>query len=925
MISLKKQYKILWLLVFFFILFNIISAQAFAFVCHEYTLNQLGLSTSKSLYSYPDLRNDLLKLGYVKTTYKNWHDRPKGQKTILNSTYKKGDVILIGAAHSGCFISDKIVAHKLKGFSIFYSNLKELSNWIGPLWDPNDPDIGKKHPYENSSIEIYRIPPELHVDVINKGYDTQLKVFQVALKITATEPAGGPLTGTITQHMKKSAKKITQLNLKGDGTSKTYTGKYQLPGDYKISIVVKDLSGSETLWEGNTGPLERTPSPPPAVALPRGIGTIGFGQQAYEFREDAGVVTILVLRSGDMSDPLTVRWKIYDGNTNVNQDYVSNFGKLEWTANDSNPKPISIEILDDSDPERLEYAYIELYNVNSPGQTNKITGQNPVKLNIIDNDSSAFEADENQLFCQFIKIIPNRLAGKPGQTFRLNQVFRVIALMSDNREMDVTRDARLIWEPGTQYTFPQKSKFNERLKVKVSFLDCRATARIDVEYPFWSAPISDADDLQAKTGAPPADAYVWYVICDKQYYNVVYTQHLDLTRDIVMAGPFPGPREPAMWIEENCPRAKCNKGGECSQDSAVRGGPWGVYCNTKTGEIVVTKNPQVHHRKFEDNFEALTEAQLWTDQHYPSWLCDHLGAYVEDGFSELSSTVGKSKKNTTEGSDFAEIGGESARKILRESSDATRMSYGGMKGGSMHNFYNNLDNIMGKEFKEKRAAQKREAQEFLNEFLTRTTNDFYEYQKKRVAQKQLPPKTGSYQSNKTGTSDKSYINNLKCKNAGSYLRNAIKVKNLEYAREVLNEIKIARCDYYSNAKAEVDKLEKQLARQNACDHYGGELQDALNRKNISGAKANLEKFKDCPNYEAARTAVAKLENKLACKQRSYLQTRDIYDKKTWGNSTLDLYVDIFVMKGYTQVSCGSSDAGIRVWNDCTQTWHCYKR
>ena len=595
---------------------------------------------------------------------------------------------------------------------------------------------------------------------------------------------------------------------------------------------------------------------------PGGSPTVGFEKLAYEVHEDAGAAVVNVRRRGDMTFPLEVQWKIYDSDTTMDRDYKGVFGQLSWLVGESGPKKITVHIIDDQDAERLEHAYIELYNAQVQSGRCTIDSPNPAKLFILDND---IDEEEKKLAkaagteCLSMKILPDKISAEPGQAIDFDRVFRVIALMDDLNEVDVTLDPRTTWAPGRNYTFPQKSSFNERLEVKVGFLGCQASARIDAQYPFWSPPISDPRDLSAQAPKPPADAYVWYVVCDKQYYDVVYTEHVDLTRDVVIAGPFPGPREPAMWIEANCPRAKCNKAGKCSQDTAVRGGPWGVYCNINTGLIVVTKGPQIHHRKLEGDFQAVTEGQLWVDQHYPSWLCDNHGGYVEGGFSELSSNVGKPKKYTKEKSEFAEIGGESTRKILRESSDATRMSYGGMKGFSLHNFDNSIDDIMGKGFRQKREAQKKEAQQFLNEFLTRTTNDFYEYQKKRVAQKQPPPKTGNYQSNGTGAPDKNYINNLKCKNAKPYLKNAIKVKNLKYAREILNEIKIAKCDYYSNAKAEVDKLENLLARQNACDHYGGEIQDALRRKNISSAKYNLEKFKGCPNYEPARAAVAKME------------------------------------------------------------------
>lgn len=465
--------------------------------------------------------------------------------------------------------------------------------------------------------------------------------------------------------------------------------------------------------------------------LAAGPSEVKFEETSYTVTEDTPVARILVSRTGDLTLPVSVKWKIYDANTDMNIDYVSDFGTLDWAANDSQPKPITIKIIDDQDPERLEHAYLELYNAQSPGQTVNIAGQNPVKLTIKDNDDTEVKTKAKELACQSIKIRPSTFVGNPGQTIRFDQTFRVIALMSDNTEVDISRDPALVWEPGAQFTFPDESKFNARLDIKAKYMDCWATARIDVEYPFWSDPISDADDLQAKAASPPADAYDWYVVCNKINLDIVYTQHLDLTRHMVIKGPFPGPREPAMWIEANCPRAKCNRNGECSQNTAVRGGPWGVYCNKNSGFIVVTKDPQGHHKKLEGNFHSLTEAQLWSEQQYPSGLCDNVGRYLEEGFGEISSRVGSSVSNEEKEDEFAQIGGGSAQRILQESKDANVMSQGGKKGFSMHNF----DNVMGPEFKKKIEAQEKEAQEFLNEFLNRTTKDFYDYQKKRAEQK----------------------------------------------------------------------------------------------------------------------------------------------------------------------------------------------
>ena len=54
-----------------------------------------------------------------------------------------------------------------------------------------------------------------------------------------------------------------------------------------------------------------------------------------------------------------------------------------------------------------------------------------------------------------------------------------------------------------------------------------------------------------------------------------------------------------------------------------------------------------------------------------------------------------------------------------------------------------------------------------------------------------------------------------------------------------------------------------MARRHECNYYRRKIKDALKQKNISSAKANLDNFKNCPNYEQARVAVAKMEDALA--------------------------------------------------------------
>ena len=234
----------------------------------------------------------------------------------------------------------------------------------------------------------------------------------------------------------------------------------------------------------------------------------------------------------------------------------------------------------------------------------------------------------------------------------------------------------------------------------------------------------------------PAKGGKWHVVCNKKTGAITFTKHRPSSLNFrLMAGGFRGEPEARLWQEQNCPMGRCDSSGQCAESPiAVRPGQrgWYVTCYLPTGNIEVGKKPINYstNKVLAGPYLGEPDARLWVDQNFPSWRCDNHGSYVEDGFSELSATVGKPKKNTKEKSEFAEIGGKSTRKIIRESSDATIMSHGGQKGFSLHNFDNNLDNIMGKEFQKKRAAQKKEAQEFLNEFSKKTLQQAQNYYNK---------------------------------------------------------------------------------------------------------------------------------------------------------------------------------------------------
>lgn len=93
---------------------------------------------------------------------------------------------------------------------------------------------------------------------------------------------------------------------------------------------------------GNTTRLY--PYNPPAPTP----GTIGFSAGTATRREDAGSVSIAVVRTGGSSDAQTFSYAISDGTAVAGVNYTATMsGNLMWGAGDANPKYIAVTLIND--------------------------------------------------------------------------------------------------------------------------------------------------------------------------------------------------------------------------------------------------------------------------------------------------------------------------------------------------------------------------------------------------------------------------------------------------------------------------------------------------------------------------------------------------------------------------------------------------
>jgi hypothetical protein len=121
------------------------------------------------------------------------------------------------------------------------------------------------------------------------------------------------------------------------------------------------------------------------------FGSLQFDAPSYNVGEDGATVTLNVTRTGGSGGAIGVSYTTVDGTatSGAGNDYTGNSGTLSWTDGDTASKPITIDILDDSNVEGDETFNV---NITDPTGGAVLGTPNDVSVTINDNDTVTLPA-----------------------------------------------------------------------------------------------------------------------------------------------------------------------------------------------------------------------------------------------------------------------------------------------------------------------------------------------------------------------------------------------------------------------------------------------------------------------------------------------------------------------------------------------------
>ena len=194
------------------------------------------------------------------------------------------------------------------------------------------------------------------------------------------------------------------------------------------------------------------------------------------------------------------------------------------------------------------------------------------------------------------------------------------------------------WSPGPRHIFEGTEAGVFTITASSHGISGHATVTVEEEERTkWDKPISHSNELTKKALPPPPDAFTWYALCHKSSGDVVYGETTDPTKHDVLGGPFQGPRDTKMWIDQNFPSWRC-------PSLAGKKGEWNVLCNKQSHSVGIGKSTDP--TKFwilSGGFVGEPEARAWTNTNCPSWMCTEGGGCAEGPQSGGDWTVVCSK------------------------------------------------------------------------------------------------------------------------------------------------------------------------------------------------------------------------------------------------------------------------------------------
>lgn len=155
------------------------------------------------------------------------------------------------------------------------------------------------------------------------------------------------------------------------------------PGNFSSNIIVSgtklDDNTGEPVVTTITTPVTSVVAEPPEL-LPT---QLDFSPPEYLIREDKGLITLTVTRTGQGDHAVSVTYATSDGTATAGQDYEAVAGSLMWEEGDKDPKSISVVLLDDQAVEQDE-----AFNVTLSDASNATVGAAGAVVTITDDETA---------------------------------------------------------------------------------------------------------------------------------------------------------------------------------------------------------------------------------------------------------------------------------------------------------------------------------------------------------------------------------------------------------------------------------------------------------------------------------------------------------------------------------------------------------
>lgn len=123
-------------------------------------------------------------------------------------------------------------------------------------------------------------------------------------------------------------------------------------------------------------------------------GEFNFSEAMYEVNEDAGSVTITVIRSGGANGAVSVNYSTADGSATAGSDYSAASGTLSWAAGDTSDKTFVVSINEDILNEASEDIALSLSSPSGTGSLGSLENSQIKIINVNEEGAPDISKDD---------------------------------------------------------------------------------------------------------------------------------------------------------------------------------------------------------------------------------------------------------------------------------------------------------------------------------------------------------------------------------------------------------------------------------------------------------------------------------------------------------------------------------------------------